>query len=641
MAQQRRRGSFLIATAVFLGVLLTCFFIIQASYPRFVEARYRTSGRFVGDAQRSVYYDGKSTWKPSPANAPFTFVTPLIPQAQREWGNFQLPLYAYSGGDDVDVEFTVHLQALHPWMYRVVADDCLRELTINGKVVEGRNNAPLQFCNLEGQVLDLSAYLTGGANTVQARIRDNGGFAIFRMDVAGADPFFLATRIIAFGALAGYLWFLMFSILRFKKALQPVVLAVVFCAGLALIYNIRFAYSHFSYDADGHVNYIVFLREMWAIPPPEGYGAEGWQFYQPPLYYFFVALWWVIGGGVFGRSQWWLIQDTETISWAIMAMTLGVVAWLSSMLFRSEKEKGLAALQVLLFGVIPGVVFMSSRITNDVALFFFSSLFLAFLYRWWQNPQSRTWVLLWLIAAAALLSKSNGMALVPIALIALLFRRRISLLAKAGLGGFGVLLVAVSIGWYAFLRAVVHGQNVLVGNLGALHIGLHFDAHWWQLLVFNPIALFFHPFNNPWSDEFRRQYYWEYLYRSAFFGEWDFGHKATVMAALLLIAGTPLVVAGVYGIYRCVRKDWYAQVPLLATMLVFFAEGIAYRTVAPYGCNQDFRFIAPVIIPCTYYAIMGITQAPKRLQQPLWQAFTVFVVSCSAFILGIVAFFGT
>jgi hypothetical protein len=638
---QKHRQKSVATVALAAGGLALLYLVTSQIFSmQFSDVKYRTIGKFIGDVERQEMYQGTKEWEPAYPNADrLNFVTPLYPVKEGEWEETDLPLYAFSAGNIVEVEFNAHVLAVHPWQFRIVADDCLQSLEINGKVVMDSKGNTFSFCNLEGKSVNLSGYLTGGSNHIKARIRDDGGFVIFRFGISGGDPLYSIFKLIVFSTLFGAVgWFLW---IKRKKHFFPLLIgAVAFCAGIALIYSGRFTYSHFSYDADGHVNYIEFLHKMWVIPPAEGYSAEGWQFYQPPLYYALASLWWLIGAGL-ERSQAALINDTETLSWLLMTLSLSVCAWIATKLFSGAKERMFQPLFILLIGTVPGVVFMSSRISNDVLLFFICTLFFALLLQWWGSHSKATWIALWVLIAAALLTKTNGMILVPVALITVFFKKGITwprkILMTIGGGILSILLIA----WYLLLRVLLYGETSIVGNLNALHIGLRFDPSISQLLIFNPIGIFQHPFNNPWSDEFRRSFYWEYLYRSAFFGEWDFGHKETALAGLVLLLGIPMVAIGVYGLYRKLRADWRGQTPIWAMASMFLLAGIAYRTVAPYGCNQDFRFIAPVIIPASYYVLSGIQLLPKSMQKVSWHILSSFLFCTIAFIFSIVAFFGT
>ncbi len=636
--QIAKRKHFIPVTIAFCVLLLICFTGFQILHPGFEDVRYRTTGRFVGDQERLDLYEGTRVWEQELSKRQLDFVTPLYPHAQGEWRSTELPLYAFSAGNQADIEFTLKLRALHPWAFRIAPDDCLEELEINGKTVLNDDGGVWRFCNLEGETVDLNQYLTGGENNVRVRIRDNGGFLVFRMTTAASDHVLLFLRIATLILLWGYVAFI--AVVFYRKKFQwNVFAALVFCSALALVYAIRFFYYNFSYDADGHVNYIIFMRSLWSIPPPEGYGAEGWQFYQPPLYYFIVALWWVVGG-FFGRNQWWLIEDAETLSWIFISLSLGISALISTRVFKLEKEKFLRPLHVLLIGTIPGVLFMASRISNDVLFFLLSVLFLYLSLLWWHEQKRRDWILLWIIVGCAFLTKSNSMLLLAAAAAMLVLKNGIPIFKRIGMGVMGIAIVFLCAGWYGIVRIIFHGQNVLVGNLNALHIGLRFEPHFSQLFVFNPLALFRYPFNNPWSDTFRRQYFWEYFYRSAYFGEWDFGHKATALASLLLLIGVPLIGLAVYGLYRSLRTDWRKNAPMWIMLVLGFCAAISYRTLAPYGCNQDFRFIAPVVVPIMYYLLVGIQALPKKHARIAWHTLTVYLCCAVAFLLSVTVFFG-
>ena len=107
-------------------------------------------------------------------------------------------------------------------------------------------------------------------------------------------------------------------------------LPFVFVAGLYLrfIYLAYTPYRVRGHDVIPHLDYIRYVAEHFAIPPR----ADGWQFYQPPLYYFLSAIWFRIGEGI-NRIEDALIGDLQLFAFVISLAVLGIAIWIGRMLF--------------------------------------------------------------------------------------------------------------------------------------------------------------------------------------------------------------------------------------------------------------------------------------------------------------------
>ncbi len=364
-----------------------------------------------------------------------------------------------------------------------------------------------------------------------------------------------------------------------------------------------------SYDTDGHREYITYVADHRALPPPDG----GWEFYQPPLAY-------VIAAPIvtLGRALEWSTESVDRAlqmqSFLFASIAFAIAAWIGRLLFRG-KAKPWASVFALILALIPGFVMFSSRISNDVLLSTLSFLAIALMVRVWQHGSRRNWVILAIILSLALLTKASALLLIGAAGVLLLLERKTSWNEKAFriflCGTIGLVLT----GWFMIPRLMDKGVTrvALVGNIYSLNDALRVPNTPAVLLTFNPAQVLAHPFNDPWNDSERRQYFPEYFLRSAFFGEFAFP-EARAIAIEILTSAMLLLISMFFGIYSSLRKNFREYLPLHLTFGFLIVGHMITRIAFPMGNTGDFRFSAPLLIPASFYLIFGLQSLPRPLR---------------------------
>ncbi len=111
-----------------------------------------------------------------------------------EWHEATLPLSTPTTGKSVRLRFDVTLSSPRPTYFRLIPDDCLLSLSINGMQYDGTS---LPFCDLSGADFSLKRFLFTGQNTVLLEIRDDGGDVKFAMHpLIFRDPIFLLPKLL-------------------------------------------------------------------------------------------------------------------------------------------------------------------------------------------------------------------------------------------------------------------------------------------------------------------------------------------------------------------------------------------------------------------------------------------------------------
>jgi hypothetical protein len=256
-----------------------------------------------------------------------------------------------------------------------------------------------------------------------------------------------------------------------------------------------------AYDEWAHFAYIRYLVTERRLPAsgqrlvPEMTWDET---HQPPLYYLFGALatagvdlsdnlrpatnphlpdGYALNATIRGPEYRWPWRGSvlgmhlvRGVSLLMGALTVWLTYRLGRRLAPERPEVALGAMAIA--ALTPQFLFTSSIITNDIAVALFTTLSTLLLVRLAQAPTLRD--LLWLIPAllAAILSKANGVALLPaatliIAAVTLGPRRDLSWRQRLALLGAGLLLLGVAVSalqawesWNAYLQG--HHASVTV-----------------------------------------------------------------------------------------------------------------------------------------------------------------------------------
>jgi hypothetical protein len=228
-------------------------------------------------------------------------------------------------------------------------------------------------------------------------------------------------------------------------------------------------------------------------------------------------------------------------------------------------------------------------------------------------------------AALALLTKDSGLVLLAVLFLLLVSRRDLPWRRKLARAGVGALIVLVLTGWYPLLRFLAEHdirQTLSLGN-AMMNPRLTVGNHLADYVTFNPVAMLRLPFNDTWWDVARRQNFWEFFFRSAFFGEFSFAKQRGIAVAILVCGFLALPILA-RGLWRAVRERHPSLAPLLLTTFLLLAAALAYRWLHPASPNQDFRFSILLCIPLAYFAVIGALSPPRW-----WKAASLGVLGAS------------
>ena len=401
------------------------------------------------------------------------------------------------------------------------------------------------------------------------------------------------------------------------------VLRLIVIGGIALraLYAASTPWTVRAHDTAGHIEYIEYVAQHLALPPPQA----GWEFYQPPLYYLIAG---TIdrAGAQFGASREAVLHVVQALStlFACLTFLVGVQLCLE---FAPAENRLAARTACLLLATLPGLIFPASRINNDllVELLIAASVLLMV-----RGARSRTRLLSLTaggVVGLGLLTKSNAALVAPLLLVIPVLLARENMREALVRGVLAGVVAIVCAGWLPIARQMP-AKDVVAGNRNYLNRKLTLETSVRHLVVVSPAEMVDMPFNSAWSDDRRRQYFWEYLYRSAFFGEFDHGDARRTLARVVLGASFLLWPLLLLGLFPIGARDGRHVLVLVLWVGALVCGQLIFRLVAPFSTSQDFRYITSAAIPMAVLVGRGVARLPRPLT-PLGVVITA-AAACAA-----------
>ncbi len=390
---------------------------------------------------------------------------------------------------------------------------------------------------------------------------------------------------------------------------------------LRVTYLAKTPYSVREHDVAAHIDYISYMAEHRRVPP----AADGWEYHQPPLYYAASAVIWKTGAAVGWE------RDTQLFAVQIFSVFLSlafvaIAAWIGRMIFGRKRMAEWAAF-VLLIAIFPGLLIAGSRISNDSLAMVLSALAVALLLRWYRDGKTRDWYLLGIALSLAFLAKVAAVLLLPVALGLYAWKHRAQWKHHIAPLAVFVLIVAALTAWYPAVRLHEQSARAAIPGTEGLDPGVLLPTTPVNFLTFNPVKIVQIPYLDPWDDASRRQYFWEYWFRSAFLGEWNFGDALLPWSRAVLVGGLGMLFCAIVGLWQALRHgrnaEWWV-LPVVAVAVVLLAGAVGYRFVNTCACAQDFRYSFPVVIPWALFAALGARYL--RVAGGTW------LLTCTAFV---------
>jgi hypothetical protein len=499
--------------------------------------------------------------------------------------------YWYSGETKIPerLTFNLVLPPLHATRYKMWGDDCIESVRVNGTLLTG-----LPYCDWGKSLeLDLASQLRAGLNKIEVTTSNKGGPGGLSFVVHPEDSLLLGYRLMLL-LLVGAVVVVWCRELRLASFPTSALLGSVW---IRIIYFWLTPARVRAYDLDGHIEYLKYVGEHYALPR----SALGWEFHQPPLYY-------AVGAAVAQVVRWFspLFQaELDALQLLSLLLSLGTLICGAASIWRLVRGEGERIGALLLLGFLPGLIFSAARISNDTFYHFCAFLWFLLALVWWQKPSHAKAFAACIPLACAVLAKLSALPLVVAAVLLFVLKRGLSIVSRVRLVLGSALLIGLGVSWYFYLRLSAGDSFAGSEKLASLHGGLRLETAWSSFLVFSPQDIFLTPFNRPFEEVSRRGYFFEYLFKSAFFGEFAFLEIQTWVVKLLLVSGGLFLVFSALGLLRILLLRAYDYIPVVLVGGALLASLILLRLQFPFSPHQDFRFIHLIAVPlcaCASYA---------------------------------------
>ncbi|MDR2579458.1 MAG: hypothetical protein LBC85_00490 [Fibromonadaceae bacterium] len=509
----------------------------------------------------------------------------------------------------------IYLSFFSPRSYRIIPDDKILSLAINGEDVslvaipESRKS---DWRN--GFTINLSKYLRNGENSIEIKFEDTGGLMGIKMHSLSRNIGNAAFYLL-------FLSFLLFLLFAFSKKMR-LPKRYSFILFLAILLRILYLsatdFDTRAHDTWAHLEFTKYFTENWSLPPINK--ATDGAFFHPPLYYFSTAL-------IYSGTSYLTKGNTDTIYFVLQIFSLlasiGFVFYgikTTRLIFACFVKKNSLLLQkilpwlcCLLIAVWPSSVLHSVRIGNDPLFYFF---FTAALYAWiclYLRGKNKHLFMAALFTAAAILTKVNAILLIPMAIILFLLKGisgNISFSRENVKNAFLASLIILAASGFAMYPGIIlkvsgDRETFYVDDINNVSSSLRVGNKLENLIWLDIKTFVNEPFTSPWEDRYGRQYFPNYLGKTGLFGEWRYNgvamHNIAVAISVIALA---MVFISIIFLFRTPIKDLKILSPILLISL-FLLGGITYMR-ATFPVNIDFRYILPIIIPFSIFYNYGI-----------------------------------
>ena len=475
---------------------------------------------------------------------------------------------------------------------KVIPDDCAESIVVNGQILDLAGVHGL--CDFsKGFVLQDSLLVpnrVGDRTHYIFNLKNNGGDAGLNIFVLQSSMLTRALNALAMIAFA-FLALMLARRLGFGWKLSSLVFLAVL---LRVAFFANIPYTTFSNDVDGHVAYVQYILEKHTVPGVD----DCWTCYHPPVYYASASPSFVLGE---------CLGLPGTTGLQVFSLLLSVTALLFGLLFLRHLLTG-ATLGVasVLWAFWPLMILISPRIGNDQMFCLLHVVCLWAGIRYLNEGRGKFLVISVIVAALAMWTKTTAVVTVG----------TVFLFAVCGyvLNAKRLRPTKSEVVAWALFVALIAGvvlQNLLgdadlVGNSSGLNGRLRIGNEAFNYIYFDLKSFVEHPFTSAWNDEWGRQYFWNYSFKTALFGEFDLVRNVTGRTAATFVSASFLGLLA-----YAARGFWKTKLQavhwiLLLQAAAFFAALMFLRIKHPYACSNDFRYIAPVILSFVPFVGYGI-----------------------------------
>jgi 4-amino-4-deoxy-L-arabinose transferase-like glycosyltransferase len=388
------------------------------------------------------------------------------------------------------------------------------------------------------------------------------------------------------------------SILQSIKSVKKESIAIACVLLAAFIVRIAYLsvtpYTEHSHDVLGHVQYIEYIAQKLSLPARDFSD----QTYHPPLYYIVSAVFYKL----FALSGISVDIIYKMVQFLSVIWSMGFLVVVSVILKRYFKNKFLFVLSMAVLAFWPSLVIHSVRIGNDSLFFLFYALSLLFIIKWYDDRTRKSLLLLASFVVLTILTKANGIMLIGhFGLVALFVFFTNKEKGKFIVSLLPVILVLTVSLIYTFglpLLEMAKGNKEisLIGRGAGLPEQLFVGNEVKNILGFDCKNFIDEPFTSPWDDQYGRQYFLNYFFKTGLFGEFMFDGPLLRNAGMLIsILFLGILALNLFGLFSLSKNGARTLLPLLVHLAVMIGFSIVFRVYIPASCSMDFRYALPIV----------------------------------------------
>ncbi len=519
---------------------------------------------------------------------------------------------------------------------QIVPDDIIIYIKINDQQVSLQGIGPDELKDyMRGFPINLGKYLHPGDNKFEIKIEDYGG----RFGVGVFNSSVGLTYLILYSLLTVFFIMLLYEVLTLFKMDKKIVLLLLAGLLVRFVYLSGTSFETRTHDVSAHIAYVVYLAEHVSLPPIEW--AAGGAWYHPPVYYATAAV-------VYSAA---MLISNHNIFTAYLVLQLYSVFCMMGFLYFSiliirrfvnmikadfkepapqggkfslKKIFGKGALftrdnfTILISSILvfwPVNVIHSARIGNDCLMYFLYAVGLFYALEWHIKEDNKYLVLSCVFTALATLTKTNAMFVFFILGIVFILRflrdRDWKAYAKMAVVPIVIFIVTISAAYYQGVILKIEGKRdrLFISNIHLLSeanlVGNTASNYFW----FDSKIFITEPFTSPFDDRLGRQYFWNYLWKTGLFGEFDYSppvcRNTAVMISFLFICMFLYIIGG---LFLMTKEDFKEHLVLILNFILLWLA-ITYLRIS-FPANIDFRYIVPILI--TFSAFMGYSVIKYR-----------------------------
>jgi hypothetical protein len=582
-----------------------------------------------------------------------------------------LPFKSKNAGEIGKYSYTIKIKA-HPLMsgnFQIIADDCIDDIWVNGKKLHGLINKEKACDTKNGIDIHIGKYLYLGANEITVDTYNTGGqfglqfvdtsfytgyqifipllccfvFLLFKVPckkfisnkinlitmkktwIINSVPFFTLIFLYVVGMFikdnSAYRWIFIWGVAGsvalpcfysiYRKSISPkFTLCILFiCLALCASFISYHFYDEYSYDVEGHIQYIQYIIEAGHSPNPAG----GWLFYHPSLYYRSAAIFWQIAN--YNRNlnyeEFLKLMQGFTFTLFILYCYFSIRtidSFYEAISQKNEKNRRSNSyrLTVVLFLLWPANSIFSGRIGNDIMFELLYAITFYAIVKWWLSQKISHFLLILICSSLAVWTKSNGFilfgvigTLLPIGYILdkSKVKNRWYLQKTVALTTF-LLVITYLAASDKFSRGyTIPDTPLIVSNAAGLGQELRIENNFGTYLTFDPVKFVCIPYTSAIDPLRGRDNFWHFLLKTSLVGEFTEGSPilgvvASILSLLLLFL-LPIFFTGLVFSLKSSRTG----LPIIASILLLVTSMIIFRLSYPFSCSNDFRYIYPAILP--------------------------------------------